>query len=146
MGAKPMSLINQQKEVDSSRVLRGGAITIVLSVIANLILLWAANLLLTLPPEFDPLEPLRISIFTAVFVIGGVVVYALLTTKKERPISVYQRIVWIFLAVSFIPDIVMLFVDFMPGANVTAVTVLMLTHVPPALICIYLLPALTKVK
>jgi len=141
-----MSLANVQKEIDSSRIWLAGAVTIVLSIIGNLILLWIANLLLTIPSEFDPLGPVRISIFTTVFVIGGIVVYAILAAKAEHPIRTYQRIAWIFLFVSFIPDIAMLFVDFMPGADLTAVIVLMLTHVVPGLICITVLPAMTKVK
>ena len=141
-----MSLTNEQKEIDNSRIWLGGAVAIVLSIIGNLILLWAANSVLTIPSEFDPLGPLRISIFTTVFVIGGIIVYAILAVKAEHPIRTYQRIAWIFLIVSFIPDIAMLFVDFMPGANLTAVNVLMLTHVVPGLICIYVLPAMTKAK
>lgn len=141
-----MNLTTEQKEVDSGRIWLAGAVTIVLSIISNLILLLAANALFTIPSEFDPLGPLRISIFTTVFVIGGIVVYAIMATKAEHPIRTYQRVGWIFLIVSFIPDIAMLFVDFMPGANLTAVNVLMLTHVAPALLCIYLLPAMTKAK
>ncbi len=141
-----MSFTNEQKEIDSSRILLGGAVAIVLSIIGNLILLWIANLLLTIPSEFDPLGSLRISIFTALFVIGGVSVYAILAAKTVHPIRTYQRIAWIFLIVSFIPDIAMLFVDFMPGADLTAVIVLMLTHVVAGLICIYVLPAMTKAK
>jgi len=141
-----MSLTNVQKEVDSSRIWLAGAVTIVLSIIGNLSLLWVANSVLTIPSEFDPLGPLRISIFTTVFVIGAIVVYAIVAAKAEHPIHTYQRIGWIFLIVSFIPDIAMLFVDFMPGANLTAVIVLMLTHVVAGLICIYVLPAMTKAK
>ena len=142
-----MSLVNeQQAEVDNSRIWLGGLVTIVLSVIGNLILVWLANLLLTIPPEFEPVAPLRIAIFTIVFVLGGVIVYAILAAKAAHPIRTFQRIAWVFLIVSFIPDIAMLFTDFMPGATVTAVIVLMLTHVVPGLIAIYVLPALTKVK
>ena len=141
-----MSLTSTPKEVDSSRIWLGGLVTIVLSVIGNLILLWIANLLVEIPPEFAPLGPLRISIFTVVFLLGAISVYAILAAKADHPIRTYQRIGWIFLIVSFIPDIAMLFVDFMPGATVTAVVVLMLTHVVAGLIAIYVLPAMTKAK
>ena len=141
-----MSLTNERNEVDSSRIWLGGIVAIVLSIIGNLILLWIANLLLTIPTEFAPLGPLRISVFTTAFVIGGIIVYAILVAKAEHPIQTYQRVAWIFLIVSFIPDLAMLLVDFMPGANLTAVIVLMLTHVVAGLVCIYILPALTKAK
>ena len=60
-----MSVAQEQTaEVDSSRIWLGGLVTIVLSVIGNLILVWLANLLLTIPPEFEPLAPMRITIFT----------------------------------------------------------------------------------
>ena len=141
-----MSITNKQIQVDSSRIWLGGLVTIVLAVIGNLILVWLANLLLTIPPEFEPLGPLRISIFTVVFVLGGIIVYAILAAKAEHPIHTYQWVAWIFLIVSFIPDIAMLFINFMPGATVTAVVVLMLTHVVAGLIAIYVLPAMTKAK
>ncbi len=46
----------------------------------------------------------------------------------------------------FLPDIAMLFTDFMPGATIASVDVLMLTHVVAGLIAIYVLPAMTKAK
>ena len=141
-----MSLTSTPKEIDTSRIWLGGLVTIVLSVIGNLILLWIANLLVEIPPEFAPLGPLRISIFTVVFLLGAIIVYAILAAKADHPIRTYQRIGWIFLIVSFIPDIAMLFVDFMLGATVTAVTILMLTHVVAGLIALYLLPYMTKAK
>ena len=141
-----MSLDIKQKEVDSSRIWLGGLVTIVLSIIGNLILLWIANLLVDVPPEFAPLGPLRISVFTVAFLLGTIIVYAILAAKVEHPIRTYQRVGWIFLIVSFIPDIAMLFVDFMPGATVTAVIILMLTHVVAGLIALYLLPAMTRTK
>ena len=107
-----MSLTSTPKEVDSSRIWLGGLVTIVLSVIGNLILLWIANLLVEIPPEFAPLGPLRISIFTVVFLLGAIIVYAILAAKADHPIRTYQRIGWIFLIVSFIPDIAIFFVYF----------------------------------
>ena len=141
-----MSLDIKQKEVDSSRIWLGGLVTIVLSVIGNLILLWTANFLVDIPPEFAPLGPLRISIFTVAFLLVTLIAYAILAAKAKHPIRTFQRVGWIFLLVSFIPDIAMLFVNFMPGATVTAVIILMLTHVVPGLIALYLLPYLTKPK
>lgn len=141
-----MSLTSTPKEVDSSRIWLGGLVTIVLSVIGNLILLWIANLLVDIPPEFAPLGPLRISVFTVVFLLGAIIVYAILAVKADHPIRTYQRVGWIFLIVSFIPDIAMLFVDFMPGATITAVIILMLTHIVAGLMAIYVLPAMTKAK
>ncbi|MBE2224714.1 MAG: hypothetical protein IAF02_24450 [Anaerolineae bacterium] len=141
-----MSLTSTPKEVNSSRIWLGGLVTIVLSVIGNLILLRVANLLVTIPPEFAPLGPLRISLFTVVFLLGAIIVYALLAARSKHPIRTYQRIGWLFLIVSFIPDIAMLFVNFMPGATVTAVIILMLTHLVPGLIALYLLPYMTRPK
>lgn len=141
-----MNQTTTPKEVDTSRIWLGGLVTIVLSVIGNLILLWLANLLVEIPPEFEPLGPLRISIFTVAFLIPAIIVYAILAAKAKHPIRTYRIIGWIFLFVSFIPDIAMLYVDFMPGATVTAVIVLMLTHVVPGLIALYLLPYMTKPK
>jgi hypothetical protein len=139
-----MSLTSVPKEVDISRIWLGGLVTIGLSIIGNLILLWIANLLVEIPPEFAPLDPLRISVFTVAFLIPAIIIYAMLAKKAKHPIRTYRIIGWIFLIMSFIPDIAMLYVDFMPGATVTAVIILMLTHVVPGLIALYVLPAMTK--
>ena len=141
-----MSLTTTPKEVDSSRIWLGGLVTIVLAVIGNLILVWLAKMLLPIPAEFEPLQLVRVSIFTIIGVLGGVIVYAVLANRANHPIRTYQRVAWIVLILSFIPDIAMLFVDFMPGATVTAVIILMLTHVVAGLIAIYVLPALTRAK
>jgi hypothetical protein len=141
-----MSLETKQNEVDNSRIWLGGLVTIVLSVIGNLILLWIANLLFYIPPEFEPLGSLRVSIFTVAFLIPAIIVYAILAAKAKQPIRTYRIIGWVFLILSFIPDIAMLFVNFMPGSTGTAVIILMLTHVVAGLIALYLLPAMTKAK
>jgi hypothetical protein len=141
-----MSHKNNQKEIDTSRIWFGGLVTVIASVFGNLILLAIANLLVEIPPKFEPLGPLRVSIFTVAFLIPAIIIYAILAAKAKHPIRTYRIIGWIFLIVSFIPDIAMLYVDFMPGATVTAVTILMLTHVVAGLIALYLLPYMTRAK
>jgi hypothetical protein len=141
-----MSLTSAPKEVNTSRIWLGGLITIVLAVIGNLILVWLANRLLTIPPEFEPLQPVRISLFTVVGVLGGVIVYAILAAKAKHPIRTYQRVAWIVLVLSMIPDIGLYFSEVMPGTTVTAVIILMLSHVVAGLIAIYVLPMLTRAK
>lgn len=141
-----MSLTSAPKEVKTSRIWLGGLITIALAVVGNLILVWLANLLVEIPPEFEPLQPWRVSLFTVVGVLGGVIVYAILAAKAKRPIRTYKRVAWIVLALSMIPDIGLYFANVMPGTTLTAVIVLMLTHVVAGLIAIYVLPALTRAK
>jgi hypothetical protein len=141
-----MNQTSEIKEVDTSRIWLGGLVTIVLAVIGNLIFIWLAKLLLTIPPEFEPLQLLRVSLFTVVGVLGGVIVYAILAAKVQHPIRMYQRVAWVVLILSFIPDIGLYFSDFMPGTTATAVIVLMLTHVVAGLIAIYVLPAMTRPK
>jgi Family of unknown function (DUF6069) len=141
-----MSQTNTPKEIDTSRIWLGGLITIILAVFSNLILVWLAKLLLTIPPEFEPLQPLRVSIFTIVGVLGGVILYAILAAKAQHAIRTYQRVAWIVLILSFLPDIGLYFSNVMPGTTATAVIILMLTHVVAGLIAIYLLPAMTRVK
>lgn len=141
-----MSLTSAPKEVDSSRIWLGGLITIVLAVVGNLLLVWLAKMVVAVDPAFQPLQLMRVAIFTVVGVLGGVIVYAVLAAKAKHPIRTYQRIAWGVLILSFLPDIGLYFSDFMPGTTVTAVVILMLAHVVAGLIAIYVLPALTKVK
>ncbi|PID85112.1 MAG: hypothetical protein CSA11_02135 [Chloroflexi bacterium] len=139
-----MNHTSPTKEVDTSRIWFGGLVTIFASVLGNLMLLAIANLLVDIPPEFEPLRPMRISVFTVALLIPAIIVYAILAAKANHPRRLYRIIGWIFLMVSFIPDIAMLFVDFMPAATGTAVIILMLTHVIPGLIALYLLPYMTQ--
>jgi hypothetical protein len=55
-------------------------------------------------------------------------------------------VAWIVLVLSMIPDIGLYFSEVMPGTTVTAVIILMLSHVVAGLIAIYVLPMLTRAK
>jgi hypothetical protein len=141
-----MSLTSAPKEVNTGRIWLGGLITIVLAVIGNLLWVWLAKMLFPISPEFLPLQPARVAALTVVGVLGGVILYAILASKSNRPIRAYQRIAWIVFLVSLLPDVGLYFSGFIPGTTVTAVLVLMFTHVIAALIAIYVLPATTKAK
>ena len=88
---------------------------------------------------YEPVWDFYIYFMLAFFLYATIIFVSVLFVPRVtyRP---YITIVFDVAAIS----IAMLFTDFMPGATVTAVIVLMLTHVVAGLIAIYVLPAMTR--
>ena len=141
-----MSQSIEQKEVDTSRLWSGGFVAIILAVIGNLIVGFLAGALLSIPPEFAPLSPARYVAFTVIGMVTAVIVYAILAYKAKHPIRTFQRIAWVVLVVSMLPDIAMLMSDAMPGTTTAGVVTLMVMHLVAGLVAIYGLPMLTKAQ
>jgi hypothetical protein len=141
-----MSLTANPKGIDNSRILVGSLITIVVAVVGNLIVGFLAQALLDIPAEFLPLGTVRYTIFTVLGVVGGIIVYVVLTKRVQNPIRTYQRIAWVVLVLSMLPDIGMLTSDFIPGATPAGVITLMVMHLVAGLAAIYVLPAMTRAR
>ncbi len=141
-----MSLTANPKGIDNSRILVGSLITIVVAVVGNLIVGFLAQALLDIPAEFLPLGTVRYTIFTVLGVVGGIIVYVVLTKRAQNPIRTYQRIAWVVLVLSMLPDIGMLTSDFIPGATPAGVITLMVMHLVAGLAAIYVLPAMTRAR
>lgn len=123
---------------------RSAGIALVLAVVINEALRLAAVALLQPDPGFLPLTALGpVAVFTTLGVLGATLVYWLTTRFSRNPDQLFRLIAWVVLALSFIPNILTGLnpqAGPLPGVTWPAIIVLMVLHVPPALLSIFLLP------
>jgi hypothetical protein len=117
-----------QTEVNASKLLWVGPLTVLLSLAAVFAVRVAAFATLDLNPEYPPLTPLGLTMFTTVLVAMAVLVFAVVIWKAKTPIRTYRLIAVVALVLSCIPDLFLPGQDF-PGATWTAAIVLMVMHV-----------------
>jgi len=113
-----------------------GGLAVVLSVEANLAVLFAADAL-AVAPGFEPLQVGSVAFLSAAGAVGAVAVYALLRRYADRPDRTFVRVAAVVLVVSFLPDVALPSLD--PAATVLGVLVLMFMHVVVAAVCVGLL-------
>lgn len=102
-----MSLTQQIKQVDSSKIWKMGVLAIVLSVVANLVAFFILSAILDLPSpaDFPPLSAGAIGFLTAVFTFIGVIVFALLVQFTAKPIRNFWIVATVAFVISIIPNI-----------------------------------------
>jgi hypothetical protein len=131
--------------IQLGRLLWVGPLTVVAAVVAVQIVRFIALALLPQASNSMQLSVLGISVvFTAVLVIGAVLVFALVARFAAQPITLYQRITVIVLVLSFIPDI-LLARSSMPGASWPNSIALMVLHVVAWGVTVWMLTKLTIV-
>jgi MFS superfamily sulfate permease-like transporter len=127
-----------------SSLWRAAGLTLVLAVVINELIRLAALALIHPDPNFLPLTAFGpVLMFTAIGAIGASLVYWLMTRLSKRPQQLFTTVAWVVLLLSFIPNILTgLNPQSAPFSGVTWATIgtLMLMHLPPALLSIYLLP------
>src|SRR5918998_6224770 len=118
------------KRISFGRLLWVGPLAVLASVIANVLVSITAVALVGISPEFEPLHLRPVIGFTAVGVLGAVIVFALVARFSRRPVRLFRRIALVVLLLSFLPDLSLLLIA-SPYAGTTAqsVVVLMLMHV-----------------
>lgn len=126
--------------MDFGRIAIAALVAAVISLIGNFLVATITSALVTIPPEFQPFELPRYVFLTVLGVIGAAVVYWFLGRSGGDTARRFRNIALIVLALSFIPDIAMLFTDFFPGATVAGVIALMVMHVITAVACIWAFP------
>lgn len=141
-----MSLTSNPKGIDKGRLLVGSLVTILVAVVGNLIVGFLAKAIFPISADFLPLGTVRYVIFTIVGVLGGIIVYVVLAKRAQNPIRTYQRIAWIILVLSALPDIGLLVSNIMPGTTPAAIGTLMVMHLVAGLSAIYILPMMTKAR
>ena len=125
------------------RLLWVGPLTVVAAVVAVQIVRLIILALLPQASNVMQLSVLGISVvFTAVLVIGAVLVFALVARFAAKPIALYQRIALIVLVLSFIPD-ALLARSSMPGASWPNAIALMVLHVVAWGVTVWMLTNLT---
>ena len=124
------------------RLFWAGPLTVLASIVGVLIVRILAVLILRpthIPPSLGWVFP---TMFTLVLVTGGVLVFAVVTRFAKNPIRIYQIIAFVFLLISFLPDIGFARSP-MPGANWPTAIALMIMHIVAWAITVTMLPRLT---
>ena len=109
--------------------------------LATLTVRWVGLAVFDIPPEFPPLDgPGPTIFFTVILTLGAIAVYAMARRWADQPESLFQRVAVVVLALSFVPDILMLTdgaATAFPGATPAGVGVLMLMHVAAAAVIVW---------
>jgi hypothetical protein len=119
-----------------------GPLTILASILGVLIVRVIAVAILQPDPVPMSLGWASPIIFTFVLVTGAVLVFALVARFAKNPIRTYQIIAFVFLLISFLPDIGFARSS-MPGANWPNAIALIIMHVVAWAICVTMLPKLS---
>ena len=119
-----------------------GPLTILASILGVLIVRVIAVAILQPDPTPMSLGWVMPVIFTFVLVTGAVLVFALVSRFAAKPIRTYQIIAFVFLLISFLPDIGFARSP-MPGANWPNAIALMIMHIVAWGICVSMLSKLS---
>ena len=129
-------------QIQLRRLLWVGPLTILASILGVLIVRVIAVAILRPDPTPMSLGWVMPVIFTFVLVTGAVLVFALVSRFAATPIRTYQIIAFIFLLISFLPDIGFARSP-MPGANWPNALALMIMHIVAWGICVSMLSKLS---
>lgn len=129
-------------KIKIGRLLWVGPLTILASILGVLIVRVIAVAILQPDPIPMSLGWVLPVIFTFILVTGAVLVFALVARFAATPIRTYQVIAFVFLLISFLPDIGFARSS-MPGANWPDAAALMVMHVVAWAICVNMLSRLS---
>lgn len=118
---------------DRSMLAKRGGVAFVLALLVNVVLVWLF-LELDVVASTEYVEYGGVIVFTALGVIGAIVVYYLLTRWAATPNRTFTVIALAVLVLSFIPDVALIVFD--DAVTASEGIGLMVLHVPPAFICI----------
>jgi hypothetical protein len=110
-----------------------GAVAVVLAVVANVLLMVAADAL-SVAPNFQALTMPPVAFLSAVGAAGATVVYWLLPRVTDDRDALFVRVAAVVLVLSLLPDVGLLFAD--EAATVAGVLVLMVMHVVVAAVAV----------
>lgn len=133
---------NSNSPIQLRRLLWVGPLTVIASIVAVLLTRILAVAILNPDPQPMSLGWVMPIIFTFVLVSGAVLVFALVARFAKNPLRTYQIIAFVFLLISFLPDIGFARSP-MPGADWPNAIALMVMHVVAWAICV---PMLTRLS
>lgn len=113
----------------------GVAAAIVVSVLADAVIALIAHAI-GASDEFPPLQFGGFTFFTVIGVLAGLAGWAVIRSRSRRPAAVLRWLVPTVVAVSLVPDLLLLPGDTFPGTSVLAVVSLMVMHVVVAAIAV----------
>ena len=140
MSSTSTSQVSSKQRNAFGRLWWVGLLTVLAAVIVNAVVALVAKALFSVAPTFIPLQVGSVIAFTVIGAIGAVIVFALLLRWAKQPIRLFQRIAWVVLLVSLIPDLLLPFLGLFPGTTFAEVVALIVMHVATGLICIGVLP------
>ncbi|WP_416838653.1 DUF6069 family protein [Haloferax sp. DFSO52] len=128
-----MSTVTSTARPTRSVLARRGLTAVVLSVVANALVLTLVLASGAVQP-FAPLSYPSVLFLSGAGAVGATLVYGYLTMRVENPDRTFLRVALAVLVVSFLPDFGLLIGD--PQATVPGVLVLMAMHVIVASVCV----------
>lgn len=125
--------------VDFGLLLWAGPLAIVLAAVANVFVQAVAVPPSGISPEFGPLSGFLwlLTLCTVIGVSGAVIFFALIARFSRRPVGLFGRISLVVLLLSFLPDVVLLVTNAMPGTSPAAAGAPMFGHVVAWAISVY---------
>lgn len=130
--------------VDQRRVWRVGGLAVLASAVTNALVYFIANAVFRFAPEFPPLASVVPPVlFTVVFTLIAVVVFAIVARRFAQPIRLYRIIAVVALIISFIPDLTLPGNPMFPGVTPAALGTLVVMHLVAAAIMVYMLTTQT---
>ena len=143
----PDSVRTEKRAGGALRLFIVGVLTVAAAVVADLLVRAFAFAIWPISPTFLPLQVGSVSVFAAVLVGGGVLVYALAVRFSRHPARTYTVIALIALLLSLVPPVMLFFnpdTRALPGVTPLAASILMVLHIIDALIAIMLLTRLAS--
>ena len=128
--------------IQLKRLLWVGPLTVLASIVGVLIVRVIAAAILHPDPRLPSMGWVAPIIFTFVLCSGAVLVFALVGRLARNPIRTYQVIAFVFLLISFLPDIG-LARSSMPGASWSIAIALMIMHIVAWAITVTMLTKMT---
>jgi hypothetical protein len=116
------------------RIVLATAIALIIAVPLDLAIEAFARQVFAVSPDFPPFQG-PVAPYTAGGVVLAGVAYAVLQRFVRDPARVYIRVAVVVLALSWIPDVALLFIN-EPGATLPAVASLMVMHLVTAAIVV----------
>ena len=129
------------KRITWKRLWRVGLLTIVASLVSNLILRMIGISIFHISSTFAPLGIGPVVFWSVVMAIGAVLVFALVGRFSQNPISLFIVIAFTVYILTFYPDYLVLFANppVFRGTTFYAIGTLLSMHVIEAIICICIL-------
>lgn len=141
------SVVASAAELESSvsrrRVARVGLLTVVASVLANLVVYFAGDAVVGYNPDFVVLSNASGAvIFTFAAAIGAVLVYAALLRFTRNPARVFTIVSAVVFVATTVPDFT--YIPSVEGASNGQTAVLVLMHIVAALVIVRMLTSLNR--
>lgn len=135
----------RSEPISLSRLWWAGPVVVATSVIANIAIREFSLEMFNISLSFHHLMWGHFISITIVAVSAAILTFAGVVRYSQNPIRLYRQIAAVALFVSIIPDVAMLYGN-EPGHTSAAIFTLITFHIVDAIICVILLPLLTKNK